>query len=32
VRILQEERLLLQYPDYARYSGVTRWRLVSAIW
>jgi protein-S-isoprenylcysteine O-methyltransferase Ste14 len=32
VRILQEERLLLQYPDYARYSGVTRWRLVPAIW
>lgn len=32
VRILQEERLLLQYPDYARYSGTTRWRLVPAIW
>jgi len=32
VRILQEEHLLLQYPDYARYSGTTRWRLVPAIW
>ncbi len=32
VRILQEEQLLLQYPDYARYSGTTRWRLVPAIW
>jgi protein-S-isoprenylcysteine O-methyltransferase Ste14 len=32
VRILQEEQLLLQYPDYARYSGTTRWRLVPAVW
>jgi protein-S-isoprenylcysteine O-methyltransferase Ste14 len=32
VRILQEEQLLLQYPDYARYSATTRWRLVPAIW
>jgi protein-S-isoprenylcysteine O-methyltransferase Ste14 len=32
VRIVQEEQLLLQYPDYARYSGTTRWRLVPAIW
>ena len=32
VRILQEEQLLLQYPDYVRYSGSTRWRLVPAIW
>jgi protein-S-isoprenylcysteine O-methyltransferase Ste14 len=32
VRILQEEQLLLQYPDYARYSDTTRWRLVPAIW
>jgi protein-S-isoprenylcysteine O-methyltransferase Ste14 len=32
VRIIQEEQLLLQYPDYARYSGTTRWRLVPAIW
>ncbi len=31
-RILQEEQLLLQYPDYVRYSGTTRWRLVPAIW
>jgi protein-S-isoprenylcysteine O-methyltransferase Ste14 len=32
VRILQEERLLLQYPDCARYSRTTRWRLVPAVW
>ena len=32
VRIIQEEQLLLQYPDYARYSATTRWRLVPAIW
>jgi protein-S-isoprenylcysteine O-methyltransferase Ste14 len=32
VRILQEEALLLQYPDYARYSSSTRWRLVPAVW
>jgi protein-S-isoprenylcysteine O-methyltransferase Ste14 len=32
VRIVQEEKLLLQYPDYARYSDTTRWRLVPAVW
>jgi protein-S-isoprenylcysteine O-methyltransferase Ste14 len=32
VRIVQEERLLSQYPDYARYMGSTRWRLVPALW
>lgn len=32
VRILQEEQLLNQYPDYARYTLGTRWRLIPAIW
>ncbi len=32
VRILQEEQLLLHYPEYERYSGTTRWRLIPAVW
>lgn len=32
VRILQEERLLSQYPDYVSYVSGTRWRLVPAVW
>ena len=32
VRILQEERLLRAYPDYDRYVGTTRWRLIPAVW
>ncbi len=31
-RILNEERLLMDYPDYADYAGRTRWRLIPAVW
>lgn len=32
VRILQEEQLLGEYPDYARYAIGTRWRLIPSVW
>ena len=31
-RILNEERLLMNYPDYVNYTGRTRWRLIPAVW
>ncbi len=32
LRILNEERLLMEYPDYSNYAGRTRWRLIPAVW
>lgn len=31
-RLLREEKLLLQNPEYLRYTKTTRWRIIPYIW